>query len=151
MPHALCALIKTMTEILFVETTARRMEVQACEIAERNYLQGDKLQIIAENQEQAKRLDDLLWTFKPDSFVPHGIGTGSADESDQPVVIITEKERLGKINALLMMDYVEAELVSQFSRAVHLIVVDDPERLERSRGYWTELKEAGFTLRHQKQ
>jgi len=139
-----------MTEVLFVETTASRMEVRACEIAERVYAKGDNLQVVAVDGKQAERLDDLLWTFKPDSFVAHGISSGSASETEQPVVITTRKERLEKMNSLLMMDYLEPELVGQFSYAVHLIAVDNPERLEKSRGYWAQLKEAGFTLRHQK-
>jgi DNA polymerase IIIc chi subunit len=54
-----------MTEITFVEVTASRMEMRACEIAEHTYAQGERLQIIALDEEQAARLDDLLWTYKP--------------------------------------------------------------------------------------
>ena len=139
-----------MTSVLFVETTASWMETRACEIAEHLYAKGGSLQVIAVDDEQADRLDDLLWTFKPDSFIPHGISTGAADEVEQPVVITTKKERLKKINVLLMMDCLETGLVKQFSYAVHLIVVDNSERLAASRSYWAQLKEAGFMLRHQK-
>jgi len=146
--RATLILIKTMTEVIFVETSASRMEIRACEIAEENYAQGRKLQIIALDQEQAERLDDLLWTFKPDSFVPHGLWVGSLDEPDQPVVITTRKERVLGMDSLLMMGYSEVDLVSRFSHAVHL-VVDTEERLDSSRRYWTLLKDAGFSLRHQ--
>jgi DNA polymerase IIIc chi subunit len=47
-----------------------------------------------------------------------------------------------------MMGYSEVDLVSRFSHAVHL-VVDTEERLDSSRRYWTLLKDAGFSLRHQ--
>ena len=126
------------------------MEMRACEIAEQTYGQGQRLQIIAANEEQATRLDDLLWTWKPDSFVPHGIWEESADQVAQPVVITGRQERLPGIEHLLMLDYCEVELVRQFSHAVHMVVADNPERLEASRRYWSLLKEAGFTLNHQK-
>ena len=148
MPHALCLLIETMTEVIFVEVTVSRMEIRACEIAEENYARGRKLQIIALDQEQAERLDDLLWTFKPDSFVPHGLWAGYPDEPVQPVVITTRKEAVEGMDSLLMMGYSEVDLVSQFSHAFHL-VVDNEERLDSSRRYWTLLKDAGFSLRHQ--
>jgi len=147
MPHALCLLIETMTEVIFVEVTVSRMEIRACEIAEENYARGRKLQIIALDQGQAERLDDLLWTFKPDSFVPHGLWAGSPDEPDQPVVITTRKEQVVGMDSLLMMGYSEIDLVSRFSHAFHL-VVDNEERLDSSRRYWTLLKDAGFSLRH---
>ncbi len=139
-----------MTEVLFVEVTQNRMEIRACEIAEDNYAQGKRVQIIAVDEGQAARLDDLLWTFKPDSFIPHGISSASANEPGEPLVITTEQERVEGMDSLLMMDYCEAELVGQFSLAVHMVVVDNRERLEASRRYWTQLKEAGFSLRHQR-
>ena len=139
-----------MTGVIFVEVTAIRMEIQACEIAERDYLAGIPLQIIAANQEQAARLDELLWSFKPDSFVPHGLWTGDRIEPSQPVVITDTQERVLEIESLLMMDYCPVELVKQFSQAIHLVVVDNQERLETSRGYWTQLRDAGFTMKHQR-
>ena len=138
-----------MTEVIFVETSANRMEFRACQIAEENYARGRRLQIIAADQEQAERLDHLLWTFKPDTFIPHGLWAGSPDEPAQPVVITPRKEAVEGMDSLLMMGYGEVDLVSQFSQAFHLVVVDNQERLDGSRGYWTLLKDAGFSLRHQ--
>jgi DNA polymerase-3 subunit chi len=139
-----------MTEVLFVEVTARRMEMRACEIAERTYTQGKRLQIIVADQSQARRLDDLLWTFRPDSFVPHGLFEEEKDQPPQPVVITTNLEPIPGIETLLMLNYCPIELVGQFSQVIHLIIVDNQERLQASREYWTQLKEAGFTLIHQK-
>jgi DNA polymerase-3 subunit chi len=139
-----------MTEILFVEVTASRMEMRACEIAERIYAKGGRLQIVAVDKKQAARLDDLLWTFKPGTFVPHGLFEKEKDDHPQPVVITIRAERIPGIESLLMMNHCPLELVSQFSEVTHLVVVDNRERLEASRNYWSQLKDAGFALRHQK-
>ena len=138
-----------MTEIIFVEVTANRIEMRACEIAEKNYAQGRRLQIVAVDQKQAERLDDLLWTFKPDSFVPHGLWLGYPDEPAESVVITASRDPLPGMDSLLMMGYSEVDLVSRFSQAFHLVVADNQERLDSSRRYWTLLKDAGFSLRHQ--
>jgi hypothetical protein len=53
------------------------------------------------------------------------------------------------MDSLLMMGYSEVDLVSRFSQAFHLVVADNQERLDNSRRYWTLLKDAGFSLRHQ--
>ncbi len=143
-------MVETMTEVIFVEVTASRMEMRACEIAEHTYAKGERLQIIAIDEEQAARLDDLLWTYKPDNFVPHGLWKSMDNESAQPVVITTRKERVPGIASLLTMDYCPVEMVRQFSKVIHVVVVDNQERLEASRRYWTLLKDAGFSLRHQK-
>jgi DNA polymerase-3 subunit chi len=142
-------MVATMTEVTFVEVTASRMEMRACEIAEHTCAQGDRLQIIAMDEEQAARLDDLLWTYKPDNFVPHGLWKSMDNESAHPVVITTRKEQVPGIASLLTMDYCPVEMVRQFSTVIHVVVVDNQERLEASRRYWTLLKDAGFSLRHQ--
>ena len=139
-----------MTEVRFIEVTERRMEMRACEIAERTFTQGNRLQIIAADQKQAMRLDDLLWTFRPDSFVPHGLFEEDKDEPPQPVIITTKLEPIPGVESLLMLNYCPIELVGQFSQVIHLIIVDNLERLQASREYWAQLKEAGFTLTHQK-
>jgi len=143
-------MVETMTEVLFVEVAASRMEMRACEIAEHTYAQGERLQIIAIDEEQAARLDDLLWTYKPNNFVPHGRWKSMDNESAQPVVITTRKERVPGIASLLTMDYCPVEMVQQFSKVIHVVVADNQERLEASRRYWTLLKDAGVSLRHQK-
>ena len=139
-----------MTEVLFVQVIARRMEMRACEIAERTYVRGDRVQMVVADQEQAVRLDDLLWTFRPGSFVPHGFLKGDKDDLPPPVVITIIEEKIRGFECLLMLDYCKVETVGQFSRAIHLVVADNRERLEASRRYWTQLKDAGFSLRHQK-
>ncbi len=139
-----------MTKVIFIEVTTSRIEMRACQIAERIYLEGGKLQIIAANLQQAVRLDDLLWTFRPDSFVPHGFFGGEKDELLPPVVITTEQEKIPDFESLLMLDYCPVETVAQFSQAIHLVIADNRERLAASRDYWIQLKEAGFMLRHQK-
>ena len=139
-----------MTEVIFVEVTQNLMEMRACAIAERTYVKGDRLQIIAADQQQAVRLDSLLWTFRPDSFVPHGLLEGEKDDNVPPVLICAREERFPGFDFLLMLDYCPVEIVGQFSNAIHLVVLDNPERLEASRRYWSQLKEAGFTLRHQR-
>ena len=143
-------MVVTMTEIIFVEVTASRMEMRACEIAERIYAEEGRLQIIAIDEEQVARLDDLLWTYKPDNFVPHGLWKSMDNEFDQPVVITSQKERVPGTASLLTMDYCPVEMVQQFSQVIHVVVVDNQERLEASRRYWTLLKDAGFSLTHQK-
>jgi DNA polymerase-3 subunit chi len=139
-----------MTEVVFVEVTTSRLEFRVCELAERVYGQGARLQILAPDSGQASRLDDLLWTFRPDSFIPHGLLEPAGDNPALPVVITTREEAVPGIEHLLMLEFAAPEFLRSFAEAVHLVVVDNRERREASRRYWVQLREAGFTLRHQK-
>ena len=139
-----------MTEILFVEVTANRLEFRVCELAEGIYVRGERLQILAPDSGQASRLDDLLWTFRPDSFIPHGLMEPAGGNPPLPVVITTREEPVSGIEHLLMLEFASPEFLRSFAEAIHLVVVDDRDRREASRRYWVQLREAGFSLRHQK-
>jgi DNA polymerase-3 subunit chi len=139
-----------MTEILFVEVTTSRLELRVCELAERIHARGERLQILAPDSEQASRLDDLLWTFRPDSFIPHGLLEPAGDNPALPVVITTREEPVPGIRHLLMLEFAAPDFLHSFAEAIHLVVVDNRERREASRRYWVQLREAGFALRHQK-
>jgi DNA polymerase-3 subunit chi len=139
-----------MTAILFVEVTANRLEFRVCELAEGIYARGGRLQILAPDPDQASRLDDLLWTFRPDSFIPHGLMEPAGGDPSLPVVITTREEPVPGIDHLLMMEFASPEFIHSFVEAIHFVVVDNRERREASRRYWVQLREAGSTLRHQK-
>lgn len=50
---------------------------QACIQAAHYYRQNKRVFIFTEDQAQAHQIDQLLWSFEPDSFVPHNlIGEG---------------------------------------------------------------------------
>jgi len=139
-----------MTEILFVEVTTNRLEFRVCELAEGIYARGERLQILAPDSAQASRLDDLLWSFRPDSFIPHGLLKPAGANPTLPVVITTREEPVPGIRHLIMLELASPEFTRSFVEAIHLVVVDNRERREASRRYWVQLREAGFTLRHQK-
>jgi len=140
-----------MTEVLFVEVTTSRLEFRACEITEEIYARGEKLQILAPDPGQASRLDDLLWTFRPDSFIPHGmLESNGSNPGGLPVVISTREQPVPGVRHLLMLEFSSPEFLRSFVQAMHLVVVDNPARREASRRYWVQLRDAGFALRHEK-
>jgi len=42
-----------------------------CRLVEKTYQQGFSSLIRVNSEEEAEKLDELLWTFRPASFVPH--------------------------------------------------------------------------------
>lgn len=55
------------------ELTPDSRELLACRLAEKAYRLGHRIYIHTACAEQARLLDDLLWTFRPGSFVPHAL------------------------------------------------------------------------------
>jgi DNA polymerase-3 subunit chi len=59
----------------------------ACKLAEKAYKLGHRIVVRAADDQHKRQLDELLWTFRPGSFVPHG--TDPAD-ANTPVLIATQ-------------------------------------------------------------
>ncbi len=58
----------------------------ACRLAEKAYLNGKITYIHCDNPNTVAALDQLLWTFKEDSFIPHASTAAPAAQS-APIVI----------------------------------------------------------------
>lgn len=58
-----------------------------CKLVEKAYRMGNFCYLLAENDAQAQKLDDLLWTFRQGSFIPHQRYDGSLPEFDKTILI----------------------------------------------------------------
>jgi DNA polymerase-3 subunit chi len=70
--------------LLETDDSATR-RITACRLIEKIYRQGLTVFAQVDNDEEAQRFDDLLWTFRQGSFVPHEPFRTGAQEA--PVVI----------------------------------------------------------------
>jgi DNA polymerase-3 subunit chi len=120
---------------------ARR--VFACRLAEKAYRLENKVHIEAGDKSAAERLDELLWTFRDGSFVPHHVlGT---EDIDSPVTIgcgehdVTDRDLL--IN---LCDEIPA-IAADFARIAELVTADDECR-QASRRRFVAYREQGHTL-----
>ncbi len=76
----------TKVDFYILEGDSGNREQTACRIAEKAYRLGHGVYIHTADPGQTKRLDELLWTFKQNSFVPHGI-EGESPDPDAAVLI----------------------------------------------------------------
>ena len=59
----------------------------ACRLAEKAYRLDNTVHIHAASDSDVSRLDDLLWTFRDGSFVPHEVVGQSGSDAQSPVRI----------------------------------------------------------------
>ncbi len=72
--------------ILPSESTQERYEF-ACKLIEKTYRNGCFCYVLTDNAEQSQKIDDLLWTFRAGSFIPHQIYTGELPTLDKVILI----------------------------------------------------------------
>lgn len=71
-----------------------------CRLADKARRLGHRVFIHTESDAQARELDQLLWTFREDSFVPHALAAESNDDSDR-ILIGAGTEPAGPVDVLI--------------------------------------------------
>jgi DNA polymerase-3 subunit chi len=92
-------------------------------------------------KERLDALDDLLWTWRDDSFLPHA--REDANAARQPVLLTDKEGNPNGAKALFLIDGAPPGDLSGFERACLLFDGRDPGALEKARARWKEAKEAG--------
>lgn len=104
-------------------------------ICERVLAGGGRLLVVA-GQEQAEALDRLLWTYAPDSFLPHGrADTGRA--ADQPVLIAGTAHAANGARHVALADGLWRDEALGFERIFYFF---DGGGIDAARSRWRSLK-----------
>jgi len=117
-------------------------------IAQRLLDQGERLLVIDGREGALERLSRALWSWKPDSFLAHGLVTGD-DAPIQPILLTTEEEALNGARHVALADGVWRDAALQFERAFHFF---DADTIDAARASWRALKgREGVTARFWRQ
>ncbi len=120
-------------------------ELLACRIIEKAYKLGHKIFIYCANQEATNSLDELLWTYKPDSFLPHNI-QGEGPEPPPAIQLGYTTEPRGFNDILINMAPQYPDFYMKFLRIIEIVNPDDTSK-ENSRKLYREYKKQGFNLK----
>jgi DNA polymerase III subunit chi len=135
-------------QVDFYHLTAQPLERVLPRIAERVVETGGRLLIVAESADQRGALDRLLWTYAPDSFLPHAQADGEGDAA-QPILITEQPEPRNAARNIALADGVWRDEALGFDRAFHFF---DEERITQARAAWKALADrAGIERRYWKQ
>src|SRR5690606_18921051 len=66
---------------LLKQAGAQARNLLACKLADQQSRQGQQVYLWLDSAAQASEMDQLLWSFAPESFVPHALRTDPAQAS----------------------------------------------------------------------
>lgn len=111
-----------------------------CELARRAFESGHRALILARSLEQAEALDEKLWEFDADAFVPHQIA-GDDDDAITPVLIVPPGMQTP--DRPLVINLRDEAVAGTFERVLE-VVPDDEAQRAGSRERWKTYKAAGI-------
>ena len=118
----------------------------ACRLAEKAYRLDNTVYIQTPDREAAERMDDLLWTFRDGSFVPHRmLGRDPRQASNSPVTIGCEAD--GSTDADLLINLCDEVPVSapSFPRIAELVTSDEDAKT-KSRKRFAAYRDQGHEI-----
>lgn len=117
----------------------------ACRLAEKAYRLDNRVQVLAADRRLAEQLDELLWTWRDGSFVPHDLA-GGATAARSPIVIGCDAEPTdGTFDLLInLSDRIPAR-VDAFPRVAEIVTSDESTR-QRGREHFARYRDQGHTL-----
>ena len=116
----------------FYHLSASPLERVLPTICEKVLASGETLLVVAEAG-LLRRLDEQLWTYAPDAFLPHGRERAET----QPILLSTEPEPANGAANIVLADGEWREAALRFARAFYFF---DKGALEGARAVWRALK-----------
>ncbi|KQM41269.1 DNA polymerase III subunit chi [Sphingomonas sp. Leaf10] len=92
-------------------------------IAARLHGDGERLLLVSEDADQRRDLDMLLWTYAPDSFLPHA-QAGAGNDSLQAVLIASDAVPANAAHNIAIVDGRWRDEALAFDRAFHFFGED---------------------------
>lgn len=140
-----------MTEILFYHMQRQPLEKVLPTLVERSLARKWRAAIQASSEERLQALDDGLWTYTDDSFLPHGTDR-DPDAASQPVVLTLRETNP---NAASIRFLVEGAPLppdaGDYERICVLFDGTEQDALLRAREQWREAKESGHAVAYWQQ
>jgi len=124
--------------------------VFACRLCEKAMSQGMKIYIHIGSEKAAQDMDDLLWSFKPESFIPHTIvGLDEDLDADEEIPVFIGYGTSCSISATLLINLSEEipAFHDQFERIAEIVPNQEAAKI-RLREHWNLYKAKGFDLKH---
>jgi len=114
-----------------------------CELAKRCYGTGKPTLILCRDFEQAEGLDELLWEFEPDGYLPHQIA--GVDEDDEITPILLATPDIDAPARPMVINLRDASFSGRCERVLE-VVPADPAARDPLRRRWREYQARGFEL-----
>ncbi len=118
----------------------------ACRLVERIRAQHLRILIYCPELQQAEQLNRLLWTFRQDSFLAHGL-VGTVDPVFTPVLISVDGYPETEQQVLINLSSIIPSFVDRFARVCEVIDLDPIQR-DAGRDRFRVYRERGYVLEH---
>lgn len=136
-----------MAEVLFYHLERARVEAVLPDLLEKTLQRGWRALVRAGDEDSVQFLDEKLWTYRDESFLPHGV-EGAEDKTAAHPIMLTAKsstDGISSSNAEILFAvegaFLDPAEIQNFTRCVLIFNGADEEALTTARGLWKDLRD----------
>jgi DNA polymerase III subunit chi len=130
-------------EVWFYHLERSGLDEVLPELLEKTLARGWRAVVRAPHGDRVDHLDGYLWTYRDDSFLPHGTD-GEPQAARQPILLTTTQEAPNGADALFLVDGAEFGELSGYKRCIVLFDGRDEAALTAARAQWVQAKTLGL-------
>ena len=129
-----------MTQIIFYSTAPLQVEKTLFALLEKSLEKGNKSLLLFKDKEKCLSINEQLWTYKQNSFLPHISEDDEIyDDIDVPVYLSTKNENPFKAELLFSIDGFLPDNIDHFERVIIIIDVNDELLNEKYKNYYLDI------------
>ena len=139
-----------MTDIRFYHMEQSTLDQALPSIALKAWQSGKNVMIRVPDKKEAARLNDVLWTFHPNVFLPHG-SDGDKNADRQPVFLTANDDNVNEAQILILTHGCVVNDVNDFEMICEMLDGRVDSQIKEARGRWKGYKESGHDLTYWQQ
>ena len=138
------------TEIFFYHLERQTLADALPKLLELSLERGWRAAVQAASEERVEALNTLLWTYREDSFLPHGsMRDGRA--SEHPIYLTAGEDNPNGAQIRFLVDGATLADVSQYRRVAYVFDGRDAAAVNAARAAWREAKARGHRVSYWQQ
>jgi DNA polymerase-3 subunit chi len=133
-----------MTEAVFYHLKGQTLEQVLPALLQKSLERGWRVVVQASSEERVDVIDAHLWTWRDDTFLPHGTWRDN-EVAQQPILLTVNDENPNGATVRFLVEGADMPAdAAGYQRVITLFNGEDPDAVEAARARWTKAKSAGF-------
>lgn len=133
-----------MTEVLFYHLQRQPLERVLPSLLEKSLERGWRVVVQASSDERVDALDAHLWTYRDDTFLPHGTAR-EPEPAAHPILLTAGDDNPNGASVRFLIDGAPVPVdAATYDRIVLMFDGEDEDAVAAARACWSEVKAQGF-------